>query len=116
MTPTQLHGFLKAQGRGTILCSSPHPLLGRWGLGTAVRVGSWGIEVSSSQNASLEVEPMGIKKWGQVMESTKALGMERRWMGEEEVRGCGVWERKAGGKRQTTVDEGMSEPIQGQGE
>lgn len=50
------------------------------------------------------------------MGSTRALGMERRWMGEEEVRGCGVWERKAGGKRQTTVDEGMSEPIQGQGE
>lgn len=45
MTPTQLHGFLKAQGIGTILRSSPRPLLGRWGLGTGVGggdLGGWG--------------------------------------------------------------------------
>lgn len=63
--------------------------------------------MSSSQNASLETEPKGINKWGQAMGSTKALGTERRWMGKVEVRECGVWERKAEGKRQTTVDKGM---------
>lgn len=107
MTPTQLHGFLKAQGRGTILRSSPHPSPGRWGLGTGVGVGElggWGVKFTKCLFGN---RAQGINKWGQAMGSTKALGTERRWMGKVEVRECGVWERKAEGKRQTTVDKGM---------
>ena len=53
MTPTQLHGLLEAQGRGTILFSLPFSLIsGKVGLGK-------GSGESGSQNACLDAKSRG---------------------------------------------------------